>query len=120
MIICYLVSDYLLEEKRRMDMVEDCLRRGEFTGQEKKRMEELAQWHSQNCMRMVVKPGIPKCVRDYVYGYRKEPSIQEIQKDYQKMQEYYGQRRQTQERAMLKIAIPFTILMIIGLILLLG
>lgn len=115
MIIFYLASDYLLEEKRRMDLVDDSLKREEFTGEKKKRMENLAQWHFQNCMRMLTGPGIPKSVKDYIYGWRAEPTIQEIQSDYQEMRDNYKEKHRLYERAMLRIAIPFTILMIIGL-----
>lgn len=119
MIINYLISDYLIYEKKAMDKVEDELREGNLTDKEKKTLEELAAWHFENCMRTVKMKGIPRCVQNYIYGYRQEPKIEEIQSEYQEMQEYFRKRSREQERLMLKVAIPFVIIMLTGLVILL-
>lgn len=105
--ICYLAFDYALYEKREMDKIQNLLKQGEFQGREKRKMEELADWHFQNCMRVIQEEKLPKPVLDWIYGHRKsEPTMTEIRAWYAERRKYF--KKQDDRRK--KIALIFIFL----------
>ena len=114
--ISYLLFDYILEEKRQFDKTKKLLKENPFILGRKKKLEELAEWHFQNCMCAIKQKGVPKPVSDWVLGYRKtEPSLKEIQEWYGQKREYFAKKHKEWERKAILITVPITILLILGL-----
>ena len=103
----YLLSDYLLYEKEELEKIEKLLREKEMDEKERKTLKGLAEWHFQNCMEGVKQPGVPWCVQQYIFGYRKKPSLLEIQQEYGEKQEYWNQKRKQGEKARKITALAF-------------
>ena len=111
--LSYLITDYLLYEKKEFDKIDKLLREGKFVNRERKKLKELAEWHFQNCMEAVKGPGIPKCVKDFVFGFRKEPTLKEVQEGYRENREYWNQKRVEESHWLWKVGALVTAFIIL-------
>jgi len=95
-----------MKEREEAERLRTILRQREVHGAERKRLEELAEWHHQNCIEALKQSEewIPGCIKDFIFGYRKQrPDWREIQQEYARRQEFFKEK----EKIRIKIALAF-------------
>jgi len=91
-LVKYMISDFLIDQKKEMKILEVKLRDGTLTKEDREGMESLLSYLYKQGLQAMNKYDreVPGCVKAYYLGNRQKPTKEKITKDLSLMSVHYG------------------------------